>query len=267
MKNNELIEIKNLTYKNIFHELNLVLPKDKFISISGTNMSGKTTLIKLLSGLIKTEDSVFYKNIKIEEINKSHYFNEIGIIIPVEKQLFINDTVENELFSILGNIRIEQDEKILQYQKIIKLLDIEGILSQNPNELGKYNRVKLLLASALLSSPRTLFLDNICSDISKNETKDIINILEKINKDEKITIIMSTNNLNEVLTTDYLYILKNGKIEIEGNPIDVLKQDNRLNKIGLEIPFMVDLSVKLNDYSLLDDIILDMDRMVDSIWK
>ena len=53
----------------------------------------------------------------------------------------------------------------------------------------------------------------------------------------------------------------------EGFPLEVLKQDNKLNKLGLELPLMVDLSVKLHDYDLLKDIIIDMDRMVDTLWK
>ena len=78
---------------------------------------------------------------------------------------------------------------------------------------------------------------------------------------------MATNNLEEVLEANYLYILNKGKIAMEGTPLEVLKQDNKLNKLGLELPLMVDLSVKLHDYDLLKDIIIDMDRMVDTLWK
>ena len=67
--------------------------------------------------------------------------------------------------------------------------------------------------------------------------------------------------------TDYLYILDKGKILLEGIPIEVLKKDNVLNKIGLQIPFMIDLSVKLKDYNLIDDTILNMDKMVNLLWK
>ena len=65
----------------------------------------------------------------------------------------------------------------------------------------------------------------------------------------------------------YLYILDKGKIALEGKPLDILKEDNIINKIGLKIPFMIDLSVKLQDYDLISEMTLDMNGMVNKLWK
>lgn len=268
MKNsNALIEIKNLTYQNIFHHFNLTIPKEKMIAIAGTNSSGKSTLIKIIGGLIAIKDTVLYKNIPFENINKKDLFQEIGAVILEDRLEFKYDSVEEELFNILENVKMEQKLKIKQYQNIIKLLKIENILTENPNQLNRNAKIKLLLAAVLISQPKVLLLDDICSMMTKNETKEILTVLKKLNKKEKITIIMTTDNLDEVIDLDYLYILDQGKIALEGEPVEVLKQDNKINKLGLSIPFMIDLSVKLNDYDLVKDIITDMDRMVEILWK
>ena len=94
-----------------------------------------------------------------------------------------------------------------------------------------------------------------------------MNILHKYQEENNLTIIQTSINLEDSLTTDYLYIINNGEIALEGKPIEVLTNDNIINKIGLNLPFMVDLSVKLKDYDLLDKIILDKDRMVEELWK
>ncbi len=266
-KVDNLIEIKNLTYNNILENIDLSIPKESFIAISGTNTSGKTTLIKIMSTLIDTTDKLIYNGKRIEEISKNELFKEMGIIIPEEVQRFENTTVEDELFAILENLPIDQSSKIKEYQRVLNLLHIENILTDNPNELTKLNYIKLLLGAALLSNIKVLLADNICLDMTKKERKEVLTILEKLNKQEKITIIMATSSLEEVIDTDYLYILNKGKIEIEGKTLDILKQDNKLNRIGLELPLMIDLSVKLSDYNLLNDVILDMDRMVDTLWK
>ena len=78
---------------------------------------------------------------------------------------------------------------------------------------------------------------------------------------------MTTNNLCDTLNTDYLYILNEGEVYLEGEPLEILEKDNILNKIGLDIPFMIDLSVKLRDYDLIENIELDKNRMVDILWK
>ena len=81
------------------------------------------------------------------------------------------------------------------------------------------------------------------------------------------TIILSTNNLEDTINTDYLYILDKGKIVVEGAPLTVLKEDTLINRLGLTLPFMVDLSLKLKFYELIDDIELDMEALVNKLWK
>ena len=82
-----------------------------------------------------------------------------------------------------------------------------------------------------------------------------------------MTIIYTTIHLEESVYSDYLYFINNNKIVLEGKPLDILQKDNIINKIGLELPFMVDLSVKLKDYELIKDLELDPERMVDNLWK
>ena len=103
--------------------------------------------------------------------------------------------------------------------------------------------------------------------MTKEETKEIMEVLKYLNDEENMTIVMSTDNLEETLYSDYLYIMKDGKVVLEGKPLDVLQKDNILNKVGLNLPFIVDLCVKLKDYNLIKDIELDMDKLVNILWK
>ena len=95
----------------------------------------------------------------------------------------------------------------------------------------------------------------------------MLKYLNSYREKHNTTILYTTLNLLESLETDQLYIINNGKIDLSGKPIDVLQQDNKINKIGLKIPFMIDLSVKLKDYELIDEVELDKHRMVDLLWK
>ena len=80
-------------------------------------------------------------------------------------------------------------------------------------------------------------------------------------------IIMTIKDINYSLESDELIVINNKGIVLKGKPIDVLNKDNILNKNGIELPFMYDLSIKLRDYNLVDEIILDQDRMIDKLWK
>ena len=78
---------------------------------------------------------------------------------------------------------------------------------------------------------------------------------------------MTIKDINYSLESDELIVINKKGIVLKGKPIDVLNKDNILNKNGIELPFMYDLSIKLRDYNLVDEIILDQDRMIDKLWK
>ena len=112
-----------------------------------------------------------------------------------------------------------------------------------------------------------LLIDQLSIVLEEKETMDILEYLNSYRKDHDITIIYTTLNLEESLKADYLYIVSEKKINLSGKPLEVLKKDNMINKIGLKIPFMIDLSVKLIDYDLIKEVELDKNRMVNMLWK
>lgn len=265
--NEKIIKIESLNYKDIFNNFNIFIEKSKFITISGTNKCGKTTLIKILSGEIKTENQVIFNDSYLNTYSISNLYQYIGVVIPKDNVPFIFNTLEQELMFILDKTSISNDLKTKRYKEIVKLFKLNKYLSSNPHELYSNLKIKVQLALATLLKPQILFLDDICSMMTKSETKEILDILKYLKEEEKMTIIMTTDDLNETINSDYLYIMSDGEIVLEGSPLSVLEKDNILNRLGLNLPFMVDLSVKLRDYELIDKIELDMDRMVETLWK
>lgn len=263
----DILRIENLEYKNIFHEFNFNIPNNSFISISGTNKCGKTTLLKILSGNIKTSNNVILNRAYIESYPINELYKEIGTVFPSDNINFVFNTVEDELIFILDNLGYEKEEKKKRYKHIIKLLKLNKFLFNDPNKLYRNLKIKVELAIAVIAKPKILILDDICSTMTKEETKEIMEVLKYLNDEENMTIVMSTDNLEETLYSDYLYIMKDGKVVLEGKPLDVLQKDNILNKVGLNLPFIVDLCVKLKDYNLIKDIELDMDKLVNILWK
>lgn len=263
----QLVEIRNLKYKNVLTDINLNIQTNTFTAISGCNKCGKTTLIKLLSGFLNDHETIMFNNVYLNSFNKTELYKQIGFVIPEIKYPFIFNTVEQELLFVLDNLGFEMEEKKLRYKKIVSLFKLKKYTQSNPNQLYLFLRIKVLLALAVIHHPIIVFLDDICSMLTKEETKEILTILKSLQQEENLTIVMTTDNLEEVLVADYLYLLDHGKIVMEGRPLEVLQEDSMINKMGLSLPFMVDLSVKLKYYGLLDNIELDMDRLVNTLWK
>ena len=262
-----IIEVDKLNYKNIFKNFSISIPENEFITISGTNKCGKTTLLKILSRDIKINNSIIYNKIYLESYTNNEIYNEIEAVIPSNEINFIFNTVEDELVFVLDNLGLSSEDKVKRLRKIVKVFKINKYMSCNPNNLHRNLRIKVEMALATIAKPKILLLDDVCSVMSKDETKEILDIIKYFKEEENMTIVMTTDNLSETIDSDYLYILRNGKIALEGKPKQILKEDNTINKIGLNLPFMVDLSVKLKDYDLIDDIGLDMDELVNKLWK
>lgn len=265
MKGN-IIEIKDLTTPKIFENFNISFAENKFITISGPNNCGKTTLIRTLDRKIWTENSITILSKKIEDYKLTEYSSIVQAVIPKEI-FFQEETVEEFLKRHLESFYLKKEEKNRQYTTLIKRFKLEKFEKIKITELEDDILLKVQLANSLCERPRILLLDNILTEIPKLEKEQIIKELKIFQMENNMTIIMTTMNLEETLESDYLYIIADSKIILEGVPQQVLEHDNVLNRLGLELPFMMDLSVKLRDYDVLKEIELDMDRMVEKLWR
>jgi len=256
------LEIVNLNYPGLFSNLNLKVKKDQFITISGSNNCGKTTLIKILSRDIETSNSIYIENEEINSYKIEELSKKIQTVIPLNIRFFEN-TLEEEIQLLLQEMPKGQEF----YNYLIQGLKIKKILTKDFSTLTKKEIVLSQIALSLLNQPAMILLDNIDNYLSMKEVEQVFSFLKDYREKFGLSVIITTIHLEVSLFTDYLYVIDNKNIALEGNPIEVLQNDNVLNKIGLALPFMIDLSVKLRDYDLTSEIETDIDRMVDILWK
>jgi len=266
-----IVEVQNLTYKQnnsiIFDNLNLKVKENSYTVIAGNNASGKTTLIKILSGEIATNNSVIIGYSYLNSNRLYDHSTNIGVMYGDRLNTFLFEDVYKEMAFPLENLNIDPKEIEKRILDLARFFEISYLLDKKTTDLTNSEKQVLLVVIALLHKPKILFLDNPFT-MMNNKTK--LKIKTKLNdyrRKNKLTIVQTTINLEDSLDTDYLYIINKGNIVIEGNPIDVLKEDTLIKKLGLSIPFMVDLSLKFQFYEILDDIELDINRMVNTLWK
>lgn len=266
-----ILEIKNLNYKynktTIFKNFNLSVKENSYVSIAGNNTSGKTTLIKLISGILPSDNSItigysYINNNRIHDNSK-----DLGVVLGNELNSFLFEDVYKEMAFPLENLNIEVKEIEKRILEISSLFKMNKLLDKKTSDLTNSEKQTLLIAIALLHNPKILLLDNAFSMMDRNTKNIVMNSLKTYQQENKTTIIQATTNLEETLNSDYLYIMNDGDIILEGEPLTVLKEDTLINRLGLSLPFMVDLSLKLEFYELLNEIEIDVDRMVNTLWK
>jgi energy-coupling factor transport system ATP-binding protein len=266
-----ILEIKNLNYKygttTIFKDFNLSVKENSYISIAGNNTSGKTTLIKLIAGLLPSKNNIIIGYSYVDNNRICDHTKELGIVFGNNLTSFLFEDVYKEMAFPLENLNkevVEIENKILE---IANMFGISKLLDKKTKDLTSLEKQEVLIAISLLHEPKILLLDNAFSMMDRKTKERVKKGLIEYKKKYKLTIILTTTNLEDTLDTDYLYILNKGNIVVEGEPLTVLREDTILNRLGLSLPFMVDLSLKLEFYELIEKIEIDMDRMVDNLWK
>ena len=180
---------------------------------------------------------------------------------------FACETVEDELAFSLENLAVAPKTIKMKIDEISKKLRIENLLKENPYDLSGGEKQKVALACALMLEPRILILDEALLMIDINERTKILKLLKEYNTKKGVTIISFTHDLDEAVYSDRLIILNKGVIVVDGPFKEAFSEERVMRKIGLEVPFSVELSQKLRVYNLVDDVEIDLERLVDSLWK
>lgn len=266
-----ILEINNLNYKygktTVFKNFYLSVEEGRYIGVAGSNASGKTTLIKLISGILPSCDSIMVGYSYVNSNRIHDHSRDFGVVFGQNLNCFLFDDVYKEMAFPLENLNLDVSEIEKTILDTASSFKINKLLDKKIIDLTNSEKQQLLIAIATLHKPKILLLDSAFTMMDRKTKKQIKDTLINYKKSFNITIIETTSNLEDVVDSDYLYVIGNGGILIEGKPLVVFREDSLLTRIGLALPFMVDLSLKLDFYELLDHIETDVYRMVDDLWK
>ena len=253
-----LVSVDNLML-GPFTKFSIEIPLNSLVFVTGSNNSGKSLLLKVLAGIVNIKNKITYD----KEIIKSD--NDISYIATLT---FNYATVLKNIRYPLERLGYEDDKINVLVRDIAKDLKITNLLNKNIKDLNEYEKLRVFLASKVIYNPKLLLLDDPCLFLSPLEKEEFMGFLEQL-RTRGITIVVSSSSLDEVVYTinSIIYVLDKGMIVSNGDMLEVLSDDSLLNKIGLELPFMVDLSVKLKYYNLTDKINLSPLGMVEHLWK
>lgn len=268
---NKILTVNNLDFaygdNHIFENITFYLESSTINYIIGSNNSGKTTLMKLISGILPSFNCIKIDNVILNKKNINKYLKSMGVALFENNNQFLFDRVLKEMSFPLENLNLSMKKIFDRIEEVLDLFNMKSIKTKQIIDLSSLERTKLIIALALLHKPKVLLLDNPYIGLSSKESNIINKLLKLICKKENTTILVTTDNLENVLIGDNILVLGNKKIFLQGPVLEILKQDNKLVRLGINIPTMIDLSIKLSEYNLLNEIILDTDRMVDTLWK
>ncbi len=211
----ELIEIKNLAASYEGHQavkdINLKINSGEYICLVGENGSGKSTLLKTILGLHKKDSGEIIKNISDDKISYLEQNNMKDLDFPATAKEIIMTGVQRH-----KKLPFYTKKDWAEFEKVCEILNIKDIVNRQIGNLSGGQRQRVMLARSIIRNPDLIILDEPCSGLDANITKELYSILEDLHSKNGITIIMATHDLDEIKAKNIRIVHIAKKIKYDG---------------------------------------------------
>ncbi|QOY37557.1 energy-coupling factor ABC transporter ATP-binding protein [Anaerobacillus isosaccharinicus] len=274
----ELISIKNLTFKydeeesnNVLNDISLTVNKGEWISIVGHNGSGKSTLAKFFNGLLTPSEPNVVKVCGFDTVFEDHIWEvrkQIGMVFQNPDNQMVATTVRDDVAFGLENIGIDREEMLTRINWALQKVKMENYLNHEPHRLSGGQKQRVAIAGIIAMRPSVLILDESTSMLDPMGRKEVFETVMQLNKDDGITVINITHDLEETILSDKIIVMNKGRISIQGKPGEVYKVNDKLTEAGLELPFSLQIQTNLANQGLeIGSVCLTKEGLVNELWK
>lgn len=218
--------------------IGLAVKKGEFLGILGANGSGKTTLLKILNGLLKTTKGEIYLDQKnVRSLNKDILFRKVCTMFQNPDDQLFASTVSEDIAYGPVNMGLKKDEVSKKIGYALDAVSMLEFADKPIHNLSFGEKKRICLAGVLAMGPEVMLLDEPTSCLDPMGVNAIMLLLRKLNKEEGITMIMTTHSVDLVpLFIDRVVILNKGKIILDGKPEEVFSRAELIREAKLRLP-------------------------------
>ena len=233
------VSFKNVSFKYdddsiVLKDFNLAINDGEMVAILGHNGSGKSTIAKIIMGLLEINSGEIYINDKLlNQDTIEECRNHMSIIFQNPDNQFVGVTVKDDIAFGLENRRVPANEIKVEVEKYAKVVGMEEFLDRNPEELSGGQKQRVAIASVLAFKPNIIIFDEATSMLDPLGVTEVMDTIRSLVG--KKTIISITHNLNEAKLADRVIVLNKGSIVLDGKPEDVFKEKEILKEANLDI--------------------------------
>ena len=270
---NKIIKVDHLSFEyeeglKTIDDISFQIEKGSYTTILGHNGSGKSTIAKLLMGLLeKKSGEITVGGVPLTEENLYKVREQIGIVFQNPDNQFIGTTVRDDIAFGLENNCVEpslMDDIINEYARKVNMLDF---LDHEPSKLSGGQKQRVAIAGILAMSPSIIILDEATSMLDPKGKNEINSLVSQINKDKDITILSITHDIEEAAMSDYVVLLSGGKIVDTGKPEDVLMNKKQIESLKLDIPFAYKISKGLQRLGIEVNNHINKEKLVEELCQ
>ena len=251
-------------------QVNLEVEEGQFIAVLGHNGSGKSTLAKHLNAiLVPTEGTVWVDGTNTSDPNELWTVRQsAGMVFQNPDNQIIGTVVEEDVGFGPENLGVPTDEIWKRVEDSLKAVGMISYRHHSPNKLSGGQKQRVAIAGVIAMKPRCIVLDEPTAMLDPNGRKEVLRTVEELRKKEKVTVILITHYMEEVIDADKVFVMDHGHVVMEGTPREIFSQVDTLKKYRLDVPQVTILADELKKRGL--DIpagILRKEELVEAICR
>ncbi|SCI67773.1 Energy-coupling factor transporter ATP-binding protein EcfA1 [uncultured Clostridium sp.] len=228
-------------------EVNIDVEEGQFIAILGHNGSGKSTFAKHLNAiLVPTEGSIWVNGRdtrKPEELWNVR--QSAGMVFQNPDNQIIGTVVEEDVGFGPENLGVPTNEIWERVEESLKAVGMIEYRHHSPNKLSGGQKQRVAIAGVIAMRPKCIVLDEPTAMLDPNGRREVLRTVEELRRQEKVTVILITHYMEEVIDADKVFVMDHGHVVMEGTPREIFSQVDTLKSYRLDVPQVTILADEL----------------------
>lgn len=248
--------------------VNLSVNKGDFIAVLGANGSGKSTFAKHINAILyPTEGAVWVNGMNTADEKKLWDIRQsAGMVFQNPDNQIIATVVEEDVGFGPENLGVPTEEIWQRVEESLKAVGMLEFRSMSPNRLSGGQKQRVAIAGIMAMKPQCIILDEPTAMLDPNGRKEVISTIRELNRKEKVTVILITHHMDEVIHADKVFVMEKGRVVMEGTPKEIFTRVEELKKYRLDVPQVTELAYELKKGGLnLPDGILTVDEFIEAL--
>ncbi len=267
------IEVEHLTFsydgeQDVLKDVSFQIEEGSYTTIVGHNGSGKSTIAKLLIGLMEAKSgTITVDGIKLTEKSVYDIRDKIGIVFQNPDNQFIGATVADDIAFGLENHQVPQEQMQTIIERFAQQVNMSKYLNSEPTKLSGGQKQRVAIASVLAIAPQILIFDESTSMLDPQGKAEINGLIRQIHQASGMTIVSITHDIEEMANSDHVIVMSEGQVVMDGTPEMILKREQELVELQLDVPFTLKFirEMEQNGISLKDEI--KMEKVVEELCR
>ncbi|WP_284141036.1 MULTISPECIES: energy-coupling factor ABC transporter ATP-binding protein [unclassified Virgibacillus] len=272
--NKKLVEFRNVSFRYteeqpwVLKNCSFTIYEDEWVAIIGHNGSGKSTIAKLMNGLLFPQEGEIY--IHDQLVNEQSVWDvrkKVGMVFQNPDNQFVGTTVQDDVAFGMENRGFSREQMVERIENTLEAVGMLDYRLTEPHRLSGGQKQRVAIASVMAISPQVLILDEATAMLDPKGRLEIMQTVSRLQERNSLSLITITHDLQEVAQADRVIVMNEGELWKEATPREIFAEKAALREIGLDVPFVAMLAEELQKLGIpISKEPLNHTELLEDLW-